>query len=103
LKRERPRWRRQEILDRGRQHRADPGRERPEPTHDSLQRLITADEVREWRQLIDDTGTELERVLAYYKLASLAEMTGGTYRRAVELLNRKRSKQGRAEATHAQN
>jgi hypothetical protein len=74
------------------------------PTHEShSERAISAPEVCELRQLVDDTGTELERVLAYYKLASLEEMTEGTYRRAVELLNRKRSKQGRAEASHAQN
>jgi hypothetical protein len=85
----------------------DPEEERTNhssPTHESdSERRITAEQVRELRQLIDDTGTELERVLAYYKLASLEEMTERAYRRAVELLNRKRSKQGRAEASHAQN
>ena len=44
--------------------------------------------------MIDDTGTELERVLTYYKLTSLDEMTEGTYRRALDLLQRKRSKAG---------
>jgi hypothetical protein len=74
------------------------------PTHGShSERLITADEVRGLSQLIGDTGTELERVLAYYKLASLEEMNERTYRRALELLNRKRSKQVREEAAHAQN
>jgi hypothetical protein len=89
----------------------DPEEERVSPTNHSSpparetrsERLITAEEVRELRQLIDDTGTELERVLAYYKLSSLEEMTEGTYRRAVELLQRKRSKQVREEAAHAQN
>jgi hypothetical protein len=74
------------------------------PTRESLSdRLISADEERELRQLIDATGTEMERVLAYYKLASLEEMTTATYRRAVELLNRKRATQARQEATHATN
>jgi ERF superfamily len=74
------------------------------PTHEShSKRLITVEEVRELGQLIADTGTELERVLAYYKLASLEEMTEGTYRRALELLQRKRATQVRREATHAQN
>ena len=59
--------------------------------------------MRELRQLIDDTGTELERVLTYYKLTSLDEMTEATYRRALDLLQRKRSKQVREDATHAQN
>jgi hypothetical protein len=74
------------------------------PTRDERsERMITDDERRELRQLIDDTGTELERVLTYYKLASLDEMTEGTYRRALDLLQRKRSKQVREDATHAQN
>ena len=88
----------------------DPEEERSSPANHSSptperrsERLITADEVRELRQLIDSTGTELERVLAYYKLASLEGMTEGTYRRAVELLQRKRATQSRREAAHAQN
>lgn len=72
------------------------------PTHSD--RTITADERRELHQLVDDTGTELERVLTYYKLASLDEMTEATYRRALDVLQRKRSKQIREDATtHAQN
>ena len=35
--------------------------------------LISGEQVRELQTLIDDTGTELERVLAYYKVASLEE------------------------------
>jgi hypothetical protein len=88
----------------------DPEEERVSPTKHAAptreghsDRLIGADEVRELRRLIDATGTELERVLAYYKLASLEEMTTATYRRAVELLNRKRATQARREATHATN
>jgi hypothetical protein len=74
------------------------------PTHsERSERTISADELRELRQLIDDTGTELERVLTYYKLTSLDEMTEATYRRALDLLQRKRSKQVREDATHAQN
>jgi ERF superfamily len=88
----------------------DPEEERFVPTHHSSplttrderwERTITADEMRELRQLIDDTGTELERVLTYYKLTSLDEMTEATYRRALDLLQRKRSKQVREDATHA--
>jgi ERF superfamily len=89
----------------------DPEEERFVPTNHSAlpthgerpERTITTDEQRELRQLIDDTGTELERVLAYYKLAALEEMKEGTYRRALDLLQRKHSKQVREEATHAQN
>jgi hypothetical protein len=65
------------------------------------ERLITTEELHELRQLIEDTGTELERVLAYYKLSSLEEMTESTYRRAVELLKRKKAKQSHGENAHA--
>ena len=72
------------------------------PRERGSERMITADGVRELLQLIEDTGTELERVLAYYKLSSLEEMTESAYRRAVELLNRKKAKQVHTESTHAQ-
>jgi hypothetical protein len=65
-------------------------------------RPINAEEVREIEKLIDDTGTDLERVLAYYKVASLGEMTETAYRRAVEVLNRKLAKRGNQETVHAQ-
>jgi hypothetical protein len=85
------------------EERVSPGNHSSPPAHGRPERLVTADEMRELDQLIDDTGTELERVLAYYKLNSLDEMNEGTYRRAVELLQRKRSKQVREEVAHAQN
>jgi hypothetical protein len=50
---------------------------------------ISSDQVRELEKLIGDTGTDLERVLAYYKVAALAEMTEIVYQRALEVLNRK--------------
>ena len=76
-------------------HSSTPHEHRSEP-------LVTAEEIRELRQLVEDTGTELERVLAYYRLPSLEQMTQGTYRRAIELLNRKKAKQMQAEDAHAQ-
>ena len=66
------------------------------------ERKATEEEVRQLSQLIEDTGTDLERMLAYYKLGSLEEMTEGVYRRAVDLLNRKKAKQSQAENAHAQ-
>jgi len=57
------------------------------------ERLITPDEARQLRLLIDQTETELDRVLAFYKINSVEEMRESSYRRAVELLNRKRAKQ----------
>ena len=68
------------------------------------ERVITPEQVRELQGLIEETGTELERVLAYYRVAALSEMTEGSYRRALELLNRKLAKQGSQEnGAHAQN
>ncbi len=66
------------------------------------ERLISGEQGRELKKLIDDTGTELERVLAYYKVASLGEMTETAYRRALEVLNRKLAKRGNQETVHAQ-
>jgi hypothetical protein len=88
----------------------DPEDERVNPVDHSAtsrarnsEQVITGENLCELRQLIEDTGTELERVLTYYKLSSLDEMTEGTYRRAVELLKRKKAKQNSGESTHAQN
>src|SRR5208282_2973194 len=82
--------------------RVSPGSHSAPPREPGSERMITAEEARELRQLIEDTGTELERVLAYYKLSSLEEMTESAYRRAVELLNRKKTKQIHTETVHAQ-
>src|SRR5271166_2390815 len=65
-------------------------------------RPVKAEGVRELEKLIDDTRTDLERVLAYYKVASLSELTETAYRRAVEVLNRKLAKRGNQETVHAQ-
>ena len=62
----------------------------------------SAEEIRDLEKRIDETGTDLERVLAYYKVASLSEMTETAYRRAVEVLNRKLAKRGNQETVHAQ-
>ena len=70
----------------------------------SSERVITPEQVRELQGLIEETGTELERVLAYYRVSALGEMTEGSYRRALDLLNRKLAKQSSQEnGTHAQN
>jgi hypothetical protein len=67
------------------------------------ERVITPEQVRELQGLIDETGTELERVLAYYRVTALSEMTEGSYSRALELLNRKLAKQSQGNGDHAQN
>ncbi len=63
---------------------------------------ITAEQARELRSLIDETQTELDRVLSYYKVNSVEEMPQSSYRRAVELLNRKRAKQTQGNNEYAQ-
>jgi hypothetical protein len=67
------------------------------------ERPITPEQVRELEARIEQTGTELERVLAYYKVPALSEMTETAYRRALELLNRKLARQGQEKIAHAQN
>src|SRR5262249_29159101 len=71
--------------------RSGPG---PEP-------CITPEQVRALEHLIEETGTELERVLSYYRIAALSEMTETAYRRALELLNRKLAKQKQENGVHA--
>ena len=82
----------------------DPEDERPDARFSTpgSDRPINAEQVCELEKLIDDTGTDLERVLAYYKVASLGEMTESAYRRALELLNRKLAKRDSRETVHAQ-
>jgi len=63
---------------------------------------INADEVHELEKLIADSGTDLQRVLAYYKVAMLAEMTEATYERALEVLNRKLANRRPRETVRAQ-
>ena len=66
------------------------------------ERVITPEETRQLRLLVDETETELDRVLSYYKINSLEEMRESSYRRALELLNRKRTKQTQESNHHAQ-
>jgi len=67
------------------------------------ERLITSEQVRELQGLIEETGTDLERVLAYYKISALSEMTEASYRRALDLLNRKLAKKGQGDGARVQN
>ena len=70
-------------------------------TPPNAERLITGDQVRELQNLIEETGTELERVLKYYKVGSLPELTETGFRRAIEVLNRKLAKRDSQETVHA--
>jgi hypothetical protein len=50
---------------------------------------VTEQEAKAIYELVEKTGTELERVLEYYKVSSVAEMTEATYHRAMEMLGKK--------------
>jgi hypothetical protein len=50
---------------------------------------VTEQEAKAIYELVEKTGTELERVLEYYKVSSVAEMTEATYHRAMETLGKK--------------
>jgi hypothetical protein len=65
-------------------------------------RTINAEQVRDLEKRIEDTGTDLQRLLAYYKVASLSEMTEFAYRVAVKVLNRKLAKRRNQDTVHAQ-
>ena len=80
----------------------DPEDERGDARSAGVERLISAEQERELQRLIEETGTELERVLTYYKVSALSEMTEASYTRALELLRRKLGKQSQGGA-HAQN
>jgi hypothetical protein len=67
------------------------------------ERLISTEQVGELQNLIDQSGADRDRVLAYYKISSLEEMTQASYRRALELLKRKLEKQAHLGEAHAQN
>jgi hypothetical protein len=62
---------------------------------------ISAEAVRELERLIGETGTDLERVLAYYKVPSLAEMNETSYQRAIDVLKRKLGNRRQSETVHA--
>jgi hypothetical protein len=73
------------------------------PSGNGTERLINPEEILKLRALVNETETELDRVLSYYKITSLEEMRESSYRRAVELLNRKRAKQTEESNHYAQN
>lgn len=76
----------------------------PSSSATAPERTINREEKRELCQLLEQTGTEIERVLAYYKLDSLDRMTETIYRRALVVLQRKRAMQPQKGASeHAKN
>jgi hypothetical protein len=68
-----------------------------DPEEDSLNRpereqRITAAQALEVEHLIRQTGTELDRVLEYFEIASVEEMTEQSHRKAMSFLRRKLAK-----------
>jgi len=59
---------------------------------------ITTAQAQEIRSLIDETGTELEKVLEHFHVRSIAEMNDGNYRKALTVLHKKRDKAAAQEA-----
>jgi hypothetical protein len=62
---------------------------------------ISAEQAEELRELIEKTGTDPQRVLAYYKISALSEMSEICFKRALELLRRKLEKQSQGDTAHA--
>ena len=59
---------------------------------------ITTAQAQEIRRLIEETGTELEKVLEHFHVRSIAEMNDGNYRKALTVLHKKRDKAAAQEA-----
>jgi ERF superfamily len=69
----------------------DPENESAQPQYARSPQLraITEQEAKAFYELVEKTGTELERVLEYYKVSSVGEMTEAIYHRAMETLGKK--------------
>jgi hypothetical protein len=61
-------------------------------TRREREQRITAEQAQDVENLIRRTGTELDRVLEYFEIASLQEMTEQSYRKAMSFLHRKLAK-----------
>jgi hypothetical protein len=62
------------------------------PLQNHSDRGVSAAQVQEVRELISETGTELDRVLEYFEIGSLEEMVQTSYRKAMSFLRRKLAK-----------
>ena len=51
--------------------------------------VISQEQLRQLQELVEQTGTELAKVLEYFKISKLEEMTTAMYGRAVQALKRK--------------
>ncbi len=64
------------------------------------ERLISPAQGHELQRLLEETGTDLERVLAYYNIHALSDMSQASYRRTVDILKRKLAKQTNGNGAH---
>jgi G3E family GTPase len=53
-------------------------------------------------ELLAETGTEVERVLEYFKVSRLEDLTESAHRKALQILSRKRARSAAKEPHHAQ-
>jgi hypothetical protein len=64
---------------------------------------IGPEKAHQLSELLAKTGTEVERVLDYFKVTRLEDLSEAAHRKALQILERKRSQNGRKEAaSHAQ-
>lgn len=62
--------------------------------------LISPAQGHELQRLLEETGTDLERVLTYYKISALSDMSQTSYRRALDILKRRLAKQTNGNGAH---
>jgi ERF superfamily len=63
---------------------------------------IGPEQARELARLLEKSGTEVERVLEYFKVARLEDLSEAAHRKALQILSRKRAQGAAREASHAQ-
>ncbi len=63
---------------------------------------IGPEKARQLGELLTQTGTEVERVLEYFKVGRLEDLTESAHRKALQILNRRRARNAGKEAHHAE-
>ena len=63
--------------------------------------IITREQAGQIYELIEQTGTDVAKMLEYFKISKIEEMTAGVYGRALQALKRKRATDTNRGAAHA--
>jgi hypothetical protein len=63
--------------------------------------VISAEQASQIYELIEQTGTDVAKMLEYFKISKIEEMTAGVYGRAVQALKRKQANAANRGAAHA--